>query len=34
LGEWKTQLDCLLRPETSLAVASGGHCVANAEIPF
>jgi hypothetical protein len=34
LGEWKTQLDCLLRPETSLAVASGGHCVANAEIPL
>jgi hypothetical protein len=33
LGEWKTQLDCLLRHETSLAVASGGHCVADAEIP-
>lgn len=33
LGERKTQLDCLPRPETSLASALRGNCVANAEIP-
>jgi hypothetical protein len=34
LGERKTQLDCLLRPETSLASVLRGNSVADAEIPL